>query len=227
MKIKSPVWQAIRPKERFRHSRRRCRSLDRVVYYVKFMRIEEVGMKTVRTVPKTIGIIFLCLAFFMSWGCATMDKSQTGAVAGTGVGALIGQAIGRNTAGTLIGAGVGLGLGYIIGNELDKQDAKMRTSPREDETRLLANTSWRVVSVTPKPARSYTSIITTFSPNGTVTTTTTYPDGTVTRDVESYRVVGSTLVINKPDYVINSRFKIDGTRMYMDTGEHSIVMERI
>jgi uncharacterized protein YcfJ len=160
-------------------------------------------------------------------GCASMDKAQTGGLAGAGMGALIGQAIGGNTAGTLIGTGVGLGLGYIIGNELDKQDAKQRQTVREDETRLLAGTSWKVTSINPKPKKPYTSIVTNFSPNGTVTTTTTYPDGSIKREVESFRIVGSTLIINKPDYVINSRFKIEGNRMYLDTGEHSVVMERL
>jgi uncharacterized protein YcfJ len=156
-----------------------------------------------------------------------MDKAQTGGLAGAGMGALIGQAIGGNTTATLIGTGVGLGLGYIIGNEMDKQDAKQRQTVREDETRLLANTTWKVISVNPKPKKPYTSIVSSFSPNGSVTTTTTYPDGTVKREVESYRIVGSTLIINKPDYVINSRFKVEGNRMYLDTGEHSVVMERL
>lgn len=176
---------------------------------------------------KALCVAVICAVLGMTAGCASMDKAQTGGLAGAGMGALIGQAIGGNTAGTLIGAGVGLGLGYIIGNEADKQDAKQRQGVREDETRLLANTSWKVTSINPKPKRNFTSIVASFSPNGTVTTTTTYPDGTVKREVESYRIVGSTLIINKPDYVINSRFKIEGNRIYMDTGEHSIVMERL
>lgn len=184
-------------------------------------------MKTQKILKNTLIVFLVWSVLFLGSGCATMDQAQTGSLVGAGVGALIGQAIGANTASTLIGTGVGLGLGYIIGNELDKQDAKTRQSLREDEMRLLANTSWKVVSMNPRPRRPYTSIITTFSPNGTVSTTTTYPDGTVNRDVESYRIVGATLIINRADYVINSRFKIDGNRMYMDTGEHSIVMERM
>lgn len=172
-------------------------------------------------------MVITCLTVLIVVGCASMDKSQTGALVGTGMGALIGQAIGHNTAGTLIGAGAGLGLGYIIGNELDKADTKQRQTAREDETRLLAGTTWKVISVNPRPKRSHTSIIATFNTNGTVTTTTTYPDGKVERDVESYRIVGTTLIINKQDYLINSRFKIEGDRMYLDTGEHSIVMERL
>ena len=176
---------------------------------------------------KLLWVVAICVTLAIVAGCASMDKAQTGGLAGAGMGALIGQAIGGNTAGTLIGAGVGLGLGYIIGNEADKQDAKQRQTVSADETRLLANTSWKVMSINPRPKTNFTSIVTSFSPNGTVTTTTTYPDGTAKREVESYRIVGSTLIINKPDYVINSRFKIEGNRMYMDTGEHSVVMDRI
>jgi len=39
---------------------------------------------------------------------------------GRGGGALVGQAIGRDTEGTLIGTAVGGMLGYIAGNEMDK-----------------------------------------------------------------------------------------------------------
>lgn len=160
-------------------------------------------------------------------GCESMNKAQIGGLSGAGVGALIGQAIGGNTAGTLIGAGVGTGLGYIIGNEMDKNDAKKRQTATAEEMRPLANTAWKVTNVTPKPKKAFTSIVARFNDNGTVTTTTTYPNGKVESDTETFRIVGSTLIINKPDYVINSRFRIEGNRMYMDTGDHSVVLHRI
>jgi len=55
-------------------------------------------------------------------GCES--SGQTGALIGSGVGALAGQAIGRDTKSTLIGAAVGGGAGYIIGNEQDKKRAQ-------------------------------------------------------------------------------------------------------
>jgi uncharacterized protein YcfJ len=189
------------------------------------MKGEKIKMNRVFT--KKLWIVGMVFVFAAVSGCASMDKAQTGGLAGAGMGALIGQAIGGNTTATLIGTGVGLGLGYLIGNEMDKDDAKKRQTVREDETRLLANTTWKVKSINPRPKKPYASIVTTFSPNGNVTTTTTYPDGTVKREVESYRIVGSTLIINKPDYVINSRFRVEGNMMYLDTGEHSVVMERL
>ncbi len=46
-------------------------------------------------------------------GCT---RTEEGALIGTGIGALAGQAIGGNTGATLIGAGVGAAAGGIIGN---------------------------------------------------------------------------------------------------------------
>lgn len=48
------------------------------------------------------------------------DKGVNGLLFGAGSGALIGQAIGRNTEATLLGTAVGGVLGYIIGNERGK-----------------------------------------------------------------------------------------------------------
>ena len=53
-------------------------------------------------------------------------NTQRGAVIGAGVGALAGQAIGRNTESTLIGAGVGTLLGAIVGNAVDQKQQIMR-----------------------------------------------------------------------------------------------------
>jgi len=61
--------------------------------------------------------VSLGLAFVA--GCES--DAQTGALIGTGVGAIAGQAIGGDTEGTLIGAGAGAVGGYIIGNESDKK----------------------------------------------------------------------------------------------------------
>lgn len=52
------------------------------------------------------------------------NKGQQGAGIGAAGGALIGQAIGRNTEATLIGAAIGTLLGYIVGNEMDKFDRR-------------------------------------------------------------------------------------------------------
>ena len=80
----------------------------------------------------TVVVVSFGLAFFV--GCES--DAQTGALIGTGAGAGIGQAIGRDTESTLIGAGVGAVAGYIIGNESDKKKA----AAERDEIRRQMNT---------------------------------------------------------------------------------------
>ncbi len=175
---------------------------------------------------KWTGLVLLCLALVSGAACAT--QGQTGALAGAGVGALIGQAIGHSTGATLIGAGVGTGLGYIIGNEMDKADAQKRHGVKPQETKPLAETAWKVVNIVPMDnSRPFKSWRVHFRSDGTLLSIKTLPNGSVKEQVERYRVVGATLIINQDDYIINSRFRIDGRRMYLDTGEHSIVLERI
>jgi len=184
-------------------------------------------MKTARGwMARGCGLI-MCLALLTAAGCESMDKAAIGGLSGAGIGALAGQLVGGNTAGTLIGAGVGAGLGYIIGNEMDKEDAKKRQTATSQEMEPFANTVWTVLSVNPQPKKPFTSLTVRFNPNGTVTTTRTYADGRAETDTEAYRVVGSTLIVNNPDYVINARFKIEGNRAYLDTGKFSVVMQRI
>ena len=86
-------------------------------------------------------LVVLLLALSLSvFGCAS--QGQTGAGMGAIGGALIGQAIGHNAAGTLIGAAVGGGLGYMIGNEMDKNDATMINRVYESQP-TGRTSSWR------------------------------------------------------------------------------------
>ncbi|MDA8164233.1 MAG: glycine zipper domain-containing protein [Desulfobacteraceae bacterium] len=52
------------------------------------------------------------------------DHGVNGLVLGAGGGAILGQAIGRNTRGTLLGTAVGGVLGYMMGNEMDKEELR-------------------------------------------------------------------------------------------------------
>ncbi len=78
---------------------------------------------------KIVTLSFLTILFLGS-GCKNMNRTQKGAVIGTGGGAAIGAVIGRasgNTAlGTLIGATVGGATGAVIGNQMDKQAEEIR-----------------------------------------------------------------------------------------------------
>ncbi len=79
-----------------------------------------------------------------------MNKGQQGVLGGAAGGALLGQAIGRDTEATLIGAAVGGLLGYVIGNEMDKFDMKQLNRACE-YGRSGQATSW----VNPDSGNSY------------------------------------------------------------------------
>jgi len=186
-----------------------------------------------RQLPRILAVITLCLALAISGGCASsnggsgLNKAEIGGLSGAGIGALLGQAIGRNTAGTLIGAGVGAGLGYIIGNEMDKKEVQKRNQAVANETWPLAGTAWTVVSVSPSPPKDIKAKSGRFNPDGTLTTTTTYWDGRTLTDSERYRIVGQTLIINQNDYIINATFRLEGDRLYLDTGARNIVLQKM
>ncbi len=91
--------------------------------------------------------------------CATMDtnKAAIGGVGGAAAGAVLGQAIGRDTKATLLGAAIGGVLGYIVGNEMDKYDHQQLTAAY-DRSPSYKTTTWvnpdtgKSYSVTPEPA---------------------------------------------------------------------------
>ena len=188
-------------------------------------------MKMTRGLVLLLFLGFVILIAQIS-GCAT--RGQTGALAGGGMGALVGQAIGHSTEATLIGAAVGTGIGYIIGNEVDKKKARemSRASRASDyaheEVTPLAGTRWQVVSIVPRDfVPEFTSKIVEFGPQGKLTTTTTYPDGNLGVAREYYRVVGKTLVVNKPGYLINAEYGLFDDQLILDAEEARAVLKRI
>lgn len=185
-------------------------------------------MENAKRFVSIICIVGMVLTLSLSAGCAT--KGQTGALAGAGAGAAIGGLAnmhGSWGATALIGAGLGAGIGYLIGNEEDKKDAARRQAAGVDELRPLAGTVWQVINIEPAPKHSYKSIISSFRHDGTVVTTKTNMDGKVESESEQYRVVGSTLIINKPGYVENTKFKIEGDKLFIDYGNGSATLQRI
>jgi hypothetical protein len=52
-------------------------------------------------------------------------------------------------------------------------------------------------------------------------------DGRFEKSTEQYRIVGSTLILSTPDYVENTRFKIEHNRLIIDYGNGSTVLERV
>jgi len=188
---------------------------------------KKVGFDGIRRSRATgIFAALLSVAIIPAGGCAT--KGRTGALAGGGVGAIIGQAAGRSTEATLIGAAVGTGVGYIIGNEVDKKEAKeLEVKGAVPNNAPLAGTSWRVTSLVRDEPLPHRSIVVEFRNDGRVITTRTLPDGGVERADEAYRVVGGTLIVNKPGYIVNAKYRIDGQEMTVDAPEFRAVLTRL
>ena len=158
-------------------------------------------------------------------GVGCQNDKQTGALLGAGVGALIGQAAGGDSGATLLGAGIGAGVGYVAGDVVEDQKAEKakereaasraseggyaepetypraqvapaETYPRADaHAASLANTSWRLTSLTMEPRLDYQQVIVTFAGDSTVTTLITHHDGSVKSARETFRVVGDSLFI--------------------------------
>ena len=177
--------------------------------------------------------VLSALLIALAGGCAT--HGQTGLLAGAGVGALAGQLIGGNTKSTLIGTAIGTGVGYIVGNEMDKKKAKEMSQASKSanynhqEVSPLGGIKWKVVDVAPKDRlpKKFTVKTLEFGPNGHLTTRTTYPDGTNDVTNENYRVVGDTLIVNKPGYLVNAKFSIQGDQMTMDVKEFRAILKRM
>lgn len=65
-------------------------------------------------------ILIIATGFITASCCSTGYNTQRGAAIGGALGALAGQAIGRNTTGTLIGLAGGALLGAMVGNAEDQ-----------------------------------------------------------------------------------------------------------
>lgn len=153
---------------------------------------------------------------------------------GAGLGALLGQAIGGDTESTLIGAAIGGGVGHVIGDKKDEQKAAQMAaqSPTQpathDEVGPFRDTLWQLTSLNPKKiAAEYVSKALLFRSDGILLTLTTQPGGNITLAQETYRVVDSTLIVNKPGYLINARFRIDGDQATISAQEFSAVLTRL
>jgi outer membrane protein OmpA-like peptidoglycan-associated protein len=77
-------------------------------------------------------VIMILSASLLLSGCATMNKTQQGAligvVAGGALGAAIGHATGNTAAGAAIGVAVGGATGAVIGRRMDKQAEELKNS---------------------------------------------------------------------------------------------------
>jgi hypothetical protein len=166
--------------------------------------------------------IYICAATIIVGGCET--RTQTGTLAGTGIGALIGQAVGGDTKATLIGAAIGAGAGHLIGNSQDKKAAKEYDMMQPT---TLTGTKWKIVNLLMQDKPKFDSMTVDFRPDGKIVTTRYEPGGTMTFTEERYRIVGDTLIINKSDYIINANYRIEGNKMTVDCDQFRAILERV
>jgi len=70
-------------------------------------------------------VLVLALALIAAPSCASLNRTEKGAIIGAGTGATIGGIIGKNNGstakGAIIGAAVGGAVGAVIGRQMDKQ----------------------------------------------------------------------------------------------------------
>jgi outer membrane protein OmpA-like peptidoglycan-associated protein len=75
-------------------------------------------------------VIPMLATVFVSSGCASLNKKETGAIIGGATGAAVGAAVGRangSTAkGAIIGAAVGGTAGAVIGHQMDQQAKEIK-----------------------------------------------------------------------------------------------------
>jgi uncharacterized protein YcfJ len=166
-----------------------------------------------------------CICFSVSLFVSGCDSSaKTDALIGTGVGALIGQAVGGDTGATLVGAGVGAGVGYLIGNHQDKKAAETHDYTTATP---LTGTKWTVSELTMKDKPQYQSITVEFTPDGKIVTTRVNPDGTKKIEEERYRIVDQTLIIHKTDYIVNATYALYGNELTITAEDFKAVLKKI
>lgn len=81
---------------------------------------------------KTVNVILISIALLtlLMVNAEASNKPIGGLIIGGSTGAIVGNAVGKNTESTLIGATVGGVLGYVIGNELDRQHRPVINHPQ-------------------------------------------------------------------------------------------------
>lgn len=101
---------------------------------------------------KLLSVLLLSI-MFLSISCAPMYQdrynTQKGAAIGAGIGALLGQAIGRDTEGTLLGAGIGTVVGAIAGNAVDQDYQVARDADMLNKRVVYVDNRGRAVEAIP------------------------------------------------------------------------------
>lgn len=104
-------------------------------------------------------LIFLVFVLSAMSCAVPQDRyaTQKGAAVGAGLGAVAGQAIGRNTEATLIGAGIGTLIGSIIGNAVDQSQRAAREAAVTNKRIVYYDNQGGAVEAIPGPANQQTN----------------------------------------------------------------------
>jgi hypothetical protein len=111
---------------------------------------------------KTTTLLLLLTMTITLFSCATTAppdryNTQRGAAIGAGIGALAGQAIGRNTEATLIGAGVGTLLGAVFGNAADQTYGAAREAALTNKRVVYYDDHGSALEAVPGPINQHTN----------------------------------------------------------------------
>jgi hypothetical protein len=95
------------------------------------------------------------------------------------------------------------------------------------ELEPLATTRWKVVSVSPKLEKPYSSTEFSFNSNGILVESAELPNGTIVTDTHLYRVIGSTLILAKDERTAFARFTIEGDTLSINADAFTITLEKM
>ena len=105
--------------------------------------------------------VIILSVMLLSVSCATIPEdrynTQKGAAIGAGIGALLGQAIGRDTEGTLLGAGIGTVVGAIAGNAVDQDYQAARDAAMLNKRVVYVDDQGRAVEAIPMQSSQQTN----------------------------------------------------------------------
>jgi len=108
-----------------------------------------------------LGVIISFTLIIMFASCAPIPpdryNTQKGAAIGAGAGALIGQAIGRNTESTLIGMAAGTILGALVGNARDQSYSAGREAAQTGKRVVYYDDHGGAVETIPGPMNQHTN----------------------------------------------------------------------
>jgi len=108
-----------------------------------------------------------------------------------------------------------------------RRTQQRRQAAGAEELRPLSGTIWQVIDIEPTPNQAYKSIISNFRPDGIVVTTKTNMDGRSNQNLSSTGLWAQRSSSTNPDMFENTKFKIEGDKLFIDYGNGSATLQRI